>query len=118
MAQLERSNILCPSYAGAPRSEDELAFALRRSAGRTVRPIGSSHSFTQLCVTEDVQIDVSEMRQLISIDAQDRVRVQAGISLHELNRTLLRHGLALPNLGDIDVQTLAGAARPVPMGPA
>lgn len=93
-----------------PRSEDELAFALRRSAGRTVRPIGSSHSFTQLCVTEDVQIDVSEMRRLISIDAQDRVRVQAGISLHELNRTLLRHGLALPNLGDIDVQTLAGAA--------
>ncbi|AFN62247.1 D-arabinono-1,4-lactone oxidase [Mycobacteroides abscessus] len=99
-----------PAMLARPRSEDELAFALRRSAGRTVRPIGSSHSFTQLCVTEDVQIDVSEMRQLISIDAQDRVRVQAGISLHELNRTLLRHGLALPNLGDIDVQTLAGAA--------
>lgn len=75
-----------------------------------MRPIGSSHSFTQLCVTDDVQIDISELRQLISVDNQDRVRVQAGITLHELNRTLLRHGLALPNLGDIDVQTLAGAA--------
>ncbi|OHT83354.1 oxidoreductase [Mycobacteroides saopaulense] len=93
-----------------PRSEEELAFALRRSAGRTVRPVGSSHSFTPLCLTEDVQVDISELRQLISVDEQDRVRVQAGITLHDLNRTLLRHGLALPNLGDIDAQTLAGAA--------
>lgn len=93
-----------------PRSEDELAFALRRSAGRTVRPIGSSHSFTELCVTDGVQVDISELRQLISVDEHDRVRVQAGINLHELNRKLLRRGLALPNLGDIDVQTLAGAA--------
>ncbi|ORA57692.1 D-arabinono-1,4-lactone oxidase [Mycobacteroides franklinii] len=99
-----------PALVARPRSEEELAFALRRSSGRTVRPIGSSHSFTQLCVTDDVQIDIAELRQLISVDNQDRVRVQAGITLHELNRTLLRHGLALPNLGDIDVQTLAGAA--------
>ncbi|WP_088413000.1 D-arabinono-1,4-lactone oxidase [Mycobacteroides saopaulense] len=99
-----------PSLVARPRSEEELAFALRRSAGRTVRPVGSSHSFTPLCLTEDVQVDISELRQLISVDEQDRVRVQAGITLHDLNRILLRHGLALPNLGDIDAQTLAGAA--------
>ncbi|OHU53914.1 oxidoreductase [Mycobacteroides chelonae] len=99
-----------PGLVVRPRSEDELAFALRRSAGRTVRPIGSSHSFTELCVTDGVQVDISELRQLISVDEHDRVRVQAGINLHELNRKLLRRGLALPNLGDIDVQTLAGAA--------
>ncbi|OHT76916.1 oxidoreductase [Mycobacteroides chelonae] len=99
-----------PGLVVRPRSEDELAFALRRSAGRTVRPIGSSHSFTELCVTDGVQVDISELQQLISVDEHDRVRVQAGINLHELNRKLLRRGLALPNLGDIDVQTLAGAA--------
>ncbi|MUM18073.1 oxidoreductase [Mycobacterium sp. CBMA 623] len=93
-----------------PQSEEELAFALKRSAGRSVRPIGSSHSFTELCVTDGVQIDLSALRQLISVDGQDRVRVQAGITLHDLNRKLLRRGLALPNLGDIDTQTLAGAA--------
>ncbi|WP_078290777.1 D-arabinono-1,4-lactone oxidase [Mycobacterium sp. D16R24] len=99
-----------PGLVVRPRSEEELAFALRRSAGRTVRPVGSSHSFTELCVTDGVQVDISELRQLISVDEQDRVRVQAGITLHDLNRRLLRHGLALPNLGDIDAQTLAGAA--------
>ncbi|MGH3724671.1 MAG: D-arabinono-1,4-lactone oxidase [Mycobacterium sp.] len=99
-----------PALVARPRSEEELAFALKRSAGRTVRPIGSSHSFTELCVTDGVQVDLSELRRLLSVDGQDQVRVQAGITLHALNRKLLRHGLALPNLGDIDVQTLAGAA--------
>src|SRR5690606_22466818 len=38
-----------------------------------------------------------------------RVRVQAGISLRELNPQLLALGLALPNLGDVDPQSVAGA---------
>jgi L-gulonolactone oxidase len=38
-----------------------------------------------------------------------RVKVEAGITLRELNRRLDRLGLALENLGDIDRQTLAGA---------
>lgn len=99
-----------PALVVRPQSEEELALALKRSAGRTVRPIGSSHSFTELCVTDGVQVDLSELRQLLSVDGQHRVRVQAGITLHELNHKLLRRGLALPNLGDIDAQTLAGAA--------
>jgi len=35
--------------------------------------------------------------------------VQAGITIHELNRRLDAHGLALENLGDVDAQTIAGA---------
>ena len=31
------------------------------------------------------------------------------MTLHALNDLLARHGLALPNLGDIDAQTVAGA---------
>lgn len=37
------------------------------------------------------------------------VTVRAGIGLRSLNLSLALHGLALPNLGDIDRQTLAGA---------
>ena len=37
------------------------------------------------------------------------VRVEAGMSLHRLSRELHLRGLALPNLGDIDVQSVAGA---------
>jgi L-gulonolactone oxidase len=35
--------------------------------------------------------------------------VQAGATLHDFCRELHNHGLALPNLGDIDVQSIAGA---------
>jgi L-gulonolactone oxidase len=38
-----------------------------------------------------------------------RIRVEAGIRLHALNDALAAAGLALPNLGDIDRQSIAGA---------
>ena len=41
--------------------------------------------------------------------ASGLVRVEAGIDLHRLSRELHFQGLALPNLGDIDAQSLAGA---------
>ena len=37
------------------------------------------------------------------------VTVQAGMPLSPLNALLAEHGLAMPNLGDIDAQTVAGA---------
>ena len=37
------------------------------------------------------------------------MRVEAGIRLHALSAELHARGLAMPNLGDIDVQSLAGA---------
>ena len=46
------------------------------------------------------------------LDADARaglVRVEAGIRLHALSRELHARGLAMPNLGDIDAQSLAGA---------
>ena len=44
-----------------------------------------------------------------STAASGLVRAEAGIRLHRLVRELHAHGLALPNLGDIDAQSLAGA---------
>ena len=37
------------------------------------------------------------------------MRVEAGIRLKALSRELHVRGLAMPNLGDIDAQSLAGA---------
>ena len=37
------------------------------------------------------------------------MRVEAGIRLKALSRELYARGLAMPNLGDIDAQSLAGA---------
>ena len=48
-------------------------------------------------------------RVLDADPASGLVRVEAGITLHRLSRELHLRGLALPNLGDIDAQSLAGA---------
>ena len=55
-------------------------------------------------------IDLSNFNSIIGIDQEHmQVTVGAGIRLFDLNRELESHGLALPNLGDIDRQSLAGA---------
>ena len=41
--------------------------------------------------------------------ARGLVTVPAGMTLRTLNELLANHGLAVPNLGDIDAQTIAGA---------
>lgn len=96
----------------SPSSADEVSAVLSRAAreGRRVRPVGSGHSWSEIAVPEDVGLDLSRMRRVLHIDAAARtVRVQAGIQLFELTAALDRVGLALPILGSISAQTIAGA---------
>ena len=80
------------------------------SAGHTVKAVGASHSFTAIGATDGVLLRLDRMNAVIATDrGTGRVRVQAGISLHELNPLLGTMGLALPNLGDVDPQSVAGA---------
>ena len=97
---------------GEPADETELADVVRRAAsdGLVLRPVGSGHSFGALCVTDGVQVDLSRLDRLLSVDPATGVaRAQAGITLHDLSDALHLQGRALENLGDIDKQTLAGA---------
>ena len=93
-----------------PGTTAEVAGAVRRAAeaGRTVRVAGAGHSFSDCVVTDGTLISLERMDAVVGADG-DRVRVQAGLTLHRLNRELLARGLALPNLGDIDVQHVGGA---------
>jgi FAD-linked oxidoreductase len=94
-----------------PGSVEEVAdvLATASASGRRVRPIGSGHSFTALCVSDDVQLSLDRLSGLRSIGEQGLVTVWGGTPLHRLNTELARRGCALTNLGDIDRQTLAGA---------
>jgi FAD-linked oxidoreductase len=101
-----------PARLECPADETELIDVVRRAAadGLVVRPVGSGHSFGALCVTDGVQVDLSRLDQLLSVDPVTGVaRAQAGMTLHDLSNALHRQGLALESLGDIDKQTLAGA---------
>lgn len=95
-----------------PASVDEVAAAVldAASSGRRVKPVGSGHSFTDIAVAEDVRLELSDLRITPSVDREAKlVTVPGGMPLRELNALLAEHGLAMPNLGDIDAQTVAGA---------
>ncbi|MFC0526731.1 D-arabinono-1,4-lactone oxidase [Phytohabitans kaempferiae] len=101
-----------PRVISRPTSIDEVTAAVQDAAaeGRRVKAVGSGHSFTDIALADDVHIDLSAMGSTLSVDLQSRVvTAPAGMSLRALNAALATHGLALPNLGDIDAQTIAGA---------
>jgi L-gulono-1,4-lactone dehydrogenase len=95
-----------------PKSAREVAGAVRRAAGagRTVRAVGSGHSFSACVPTDGTLVRLDRLDRILDADpASGLVKVEAGITLAALNDGLAERGLALPNLGDIDAQTLAGA---------
>jgi FAD-linked oxidoreductase len=78
--------------------------------GLPVRVVGSGHSFTPLVATDGLLLHVHGLSGVVGVDVERRrVRVLAGTLLHVLNPALQELGLALPNLGDIDRQTISGA---------
>lgn len=92
-----------------PASRAEVNEAVVRS-DRTVRAVGSGHSFSDAAVSDGTMLSLERMDRILDVDRESAlVRVEAGVTLHALGPRLLAHGLALPSLGDIDAQTLGGA---------
>jgi FAD-linked oxidoreductase len=95
-----------------PRSIDELARLIGEygCAGRHVRVAGAGHSFTPLVQTNDILISLDDIQGLEAIDSeQHTATVFGGTRLKRLGEQLLEHGVAQENLGDVDVQSIAGA---------
>ncbi len=101
-----------PAAVATPASIDELAEAVQAAgrAGRGVRVAGAGHSFSENVCTDGLMLTLERLADVIDVDrSTGLVRVQGGITIHRLSRELAAHGLAMENLGDIDVQTIAGA---------
>jgi L-gulonolactone oxidase len=78
--------------------------------GERVKVVGSGHSFTDVACTDGTMLVLDQHARLLHVDrVRHQVTVQAGVTLATLNRTLALYGLGLPNLGDIEYQTVAGA---------
>ncbi|MEO7070387.1 MAG: D-arabinono-1,4-lactone oxidase [Nostocoides sp.] len=96
----------------APGSLDEVVELVTAAAaqGRRLKVVGSGHSFTAIAAPAQDQLRLDTLSGIVDVDqTRSRVRVLAGTPLHVLNPTLDRLGLAMPNLGDIDQQTIVGA---------
>jgi len=102
-----------PSGVHEPTTTDQVAsiVAAAAAAGERVKVIAGGHSFTDIAMTDGHLLSLGAMKAVVDVGGPDGrdVSVQAGIRLHELNDILAHGGLALPNLGDIDRQSIAGA---------
>jgi len=97
-----------PARVVAPRSEDELAAAVR--AADQVRVVGAGHSFMPLCATDGTLVRLAELDSPVELAPDGRSAwAPGGWSLQRVAEALWQLGVSLPNQGDIDTQALAGA---------
>lgn len=101
-----------PRAVATPTSVADLAGLVVAAAerGQQVKAVGAGHSFSAIAAADGVQVRLDALAGLRRTDpSRNQVTVGAGTRIAELNLLLAGHGLALPNLGDIDRQTIAGA---------
>ncbi|QUX30993.1 FAD-binding protein [Nocardiopsis akebiae] len=103
-----------PRRTAAPGSTAEVAAAVSSAAAEElrVRMVGTGHSFTDVAVTDGLLLSPTSLTRVRSVDpAAGTATVEAGLPLCDFNDVLAGHGAALANMGDIAVQTVAGAVQ-------
>lgn len=109
----QTGNQACYLYGSyAPKSPDELRTQVKSiaSQGNKIRVIGNGYSVSDIGCTEGCHFSLRYLNTILSIDsAQKLVRVEAGITLADLNVQLNEKGLALPNQPGFAQFTLGGA---------
>ena len=95
-----------------PRTSEELqkVIKLARRYRRRIVVVGCGHSPSDLTCTSSWLVNLDHFEEILDVNEKTKVVVmQAGIRLHDLGIKLKEHGLAMPNLGSIDHQSIAGA---------
>lgn len=101
-----------PATVANPTDEAAVARLITDTAARhgRIRVVGNRHSFTPLIATEDTLVSLDEWNGLIEANpAENTATIRSGTTIRSLGPLLLANGLGMENLGDIDVQSLAGA---------
>lgn len=102
-----------PEQKLTPSSVEELQHIIKnaRIAKKRIRVTGAAHSFSGCAMPEEIAISLHNMRGLISVDKDAQLAtLHAGTYLYEIGDALREHGFALENMGDVQAQTIAGAA--------
>ncbi len=93
-------------------SEERIVELVKRAReeGKTVRPMGSGHSSTEVFVAKDLLLSQNAMAGVTGHDADaGTATLLPGTTLEDAGSALAEHGVAMENLGDVNYQTLAGA---------
>jgi len=98
-----------PATRWAPQSVDELAAKIT-TVTEPIRAVGSGHSFMPLVSTDGTLLTLDGITGIVSHDAmQQTAVVKAGTRLGDLGPALASIGQEMPNLPDINKQSIAGA---------
>ena len=101
-----------PKRFARPESTEELQEVVKEVAadGTRCRVVGQGHSSSPLVKTEETLISLEKISGVESVDVDaGEAWVRAGSTLEQMGEELLEHGLAVHNLGDVNVQQLGGA---------
>ncbi|WP_052667039.1 D-arabinono-1,4-lactone oxidase [Nitriliruptor alkaliphilus] len=101
-----------PARLVRPADEAAVVRTVTEAAARggRVRTVGAGHSFTGLVATDDTLLDLAALHGVREVDPATGVAtIGAGTTLAATSAQLADHGRAFENLGDIAVQTVAGA---------
>ncbi|KZL80272.1 d-arabinono- -lactone oxidase [Colletotrichum incanum] len=90
--------------------EIEKVVNLARKHRRRLVTVGCGHSPSHITCTSSWQLNLDNYNRILSVDESTGLAViQSGIRLYALCDELERRGLAMPNLGSINQQSIAGA---------
>ena len=101
-----------PSRWHLPTSEEDVmdVVGTARAARRRLRVVGAGHSFSRIAVPDDEAMTLDHLVVPMDVDRNAMtVTVSAGMRLRDLTAGLARLGLALPVVGSIQAQSIAGA---------
>ena len=102
-----------PKQLLQPTSRQDLVNAVKEAGrkGWHVRAVGSGHSFSNVCPTDGILLDLHGMKQVLRVDASILnhpskasllFSTESGITIKQLNEELDKQHLALINMGAYD----------------
>jgi len=101
-----------PEYFDLPETRDDILAILKdaREKGQKLKVVGTGCSPNTMAVCQQRMLSTDNYNKIISVDEQKgTVRVQAGVTLAQLNEFLAEHNLGLSVLSSISEQSMGGA---------
>lgn len=104
--------VATPALIERPDSIEAVQSLVAEAArkGQTVRVAGAGHSFSPICATDGLLLDLVDLSGVTGIDPERQTAtILGGTRICDIGAPLFGAGLAVANQGDIDVQAIAGA---------
>ncbi|KFG86439.1 putative sugar 1,4-lactone oxidase [Metarhizium anisopliae] len=91
-------------------AEVEKVVSLAQTCRRRIVTTGCGHSPSDITCTSSWMVNLDRFNKILAVSTDTGlVTMESGIRLYALCEELERHGLAMPNLGSINQQSIAGA---------